>query len=304
MAIRFYKLSGSGNDFLALVEPDAVPTAVEIRAWCRRGISLGADGLFVIRRAPGSESGLESGRGAEIEMTYWNADGHPADLCLNGTRCAARLAFELGWATSLPPSTPSAPLAIRTDAGTWTARLLPGSRIALDLPYPATAPRAILLEAPGAPREGWSITVGVPHLVLLWPESLSTVPIATLGPPLRRHPALGAPGANVDFIRFPDLGDRHRMEIRTFERGVEGETLSCGTGVLASAAVGLALGLGRLPLTVSTQSGFELEVSTDSEPDGPLDRWSLSGDARIVASGEILPEASASPLAPSWQTEQ
>jgi diaminopimelate epimerase len=283
--MRFYKLSGSGNDFLALPEPESVPGPEEIRAWCRRGISLGADGLIVIRP------------GAEVEMTYWNADGYLADLCLNGTRCAARLAFDLGWGAAAPDS----PLAIRTDAGTWDARLLPGSRIALDLPFPATPPEKRTLEALDTTYEAWSITVGVPHLVLLWPESLATVPIETLGPPLRRHPALGPPGANVDFVRFPVAGNRHRMEIRTFERGVEGETLSCGTGVLASAAVGLALGLAELPLTVSTQSGFELEVSTDDAGDPPS-RWSLIGDARIVARGELLPEADASPPAPPWET--
>ncbi len=287
--MRFYKLSGSGNDFLALPEPEAVPSPEEIRAWCRRGVSLGADGLIVIR--PGNE----------IEMTYWNADGYPADLCLNGTRCAARLAFDLGWGDSASDS----PLAIRTDAGTWTARLLPGSRIALDLPFPQAPPQALPLEALGASYEAWSITVGVPHLVLLWPESLATVPIETLGPPLRRHPALGAPGANVDFVRFPAGGNRRRMEIRTFERGVEGETLSCGTGVLASAAVGLALGLAELPLTVATESGFELEVSgipqAGTAAGAPPSRWSLIGDARIVASGELLPDALASPPAPPWK---
>lgn len=280
--MRFYKLSGSGNDFLALPEPEAAPTPEEIRAWCRRGVSLGADGLIVIR--PGSE----------VEMTYWNADGYPADLCLNGTRCAARLAFELGWEAS----------AIRTDAGTWTARLLPGSRIALDLPLPQDPPQRRTLEALGTTYEAWSITVGVPHLVLLWPESLAAVPIETLGPPLRHHPALGPLGANVDFVRFPAEGNRHRMEIRTFERGVEGETLSCGTGVLASAAVGLALGLAELPLTVVTQSGFELEVSglprAGAEAGDPPSHWSLIGDARIVASGELLPDALVSPPAPPW----
>ena len=75
---EFFRLSGSGNDFLALVEPRREPTAGEIRAWCRRGLSLGADGLFVLRR---------SGGGAR--MDHFNADGGRADLCINGTRCAA-----------------------------------------------------------------------------------------------------------------------------------------------------------------------------------------------------------------------
>ena len=294
--MRFYKLSGSGNDFLALAEPESVPKPEEIRAWCRRGVSLGADGLIVIR--PGSE----------VEMTYWNADGQPADLCLNGTRCAARLAIDLGWQTSAVPD-PLTSLAIRTGAGTWTARLLPGSRIALDLPFPENRPVPRVLDALGQPYEGWSMTVGVPHFVLLWPEGLANAPVETLGPPLRHHPALGSPGANVDFIRFPAEGNRHRMEIRTFERGVEGETLSCGTGVLASAAVGLAVGLAELPLSVVTQSGFELEVTGDGSQGDRSERaapkhWSLIGDARIVARGELLPGAGATPPAPPWEILQ
>ncbi|HEV7667086.1 MAG TPA: diaminopimelate epimerase [Thermoanaerobaculia bacterium] len=295
MATTFYKLSGSGNDFLALPEPEAAPTSEEIRAWCRRGISIGADGLIVIRRGPDSPSGTGA---PVVEMTYWNADGYPADLCLNGTRCAARLAFELGWAK---PTAPNTPLAIRTDAGTWTARLLPGARIALDLPLPQDEVQRFTLEALGTHYEAHWLSIGVPHLVLLWPESLATAPVDTLGPPLRRHAALGPAGANVDFVRFPAEANRHRMEIRTFERGVEGETLSCGTGVLASAAVGLTLGLAAMPLTVSTQGGFELEVSV--EP-GDTKSWTLSGDARIVASGELWPEAGDSPPAPPWGTSR
>ncbi len=295
MAIRFYKLSGSGNDFIALVEPESVPTSEEIRAWCRRGISLGADGLIVIRR--GSVSGE---RGPLVLMSYWNANGHPADLCLNGTRCAARLAFTLGWADSNAPTVAETSLTIRTDAGTSIARREPGERIALDLPFSESPPRAVTLYALGALHEAHSVTVGVPHLVLLWPGSLADVPIETLGPPLRHHPALGPAGANVNFVRFPPEGNRHRMEIRTFERGVEGETLSCGTGVLAAATVGLALGFAELPLAVFTQSGFELEVSAASSVGSPQNRWSLSGDARLIAQGELNPQAGASPPAPPW----
>ncbi|HXU44848.1 MAG TPA: diaminopimelate epimerase [Thermoanaerobaculia bacterium] len=275
-AVPFWKLSGSGNDFVALREPAAAPAPEEIRAWCRRGVSLGADGLIALRRGA-------AGQG--VEMDYWNADGHPADLCLNGTRCAARLAFELGWGEES--------LSIRTAAGTYAARELPGSRIELTLPFPAEPPRALDLAVEGVRHRAWFLTVGVPHLVLLWPESLARAPVVALGAPLRAHPDLGPAGANVDFVRFPG---RRRMEIRTFERGVEGETLSCGTGVLAAAAVGLHLGLAELPVTVATQGGFELEVGGDRGSG----RFTLAGDARIVARGELLAEAGALPAPPPW----
>ncbi len=271
----FYKLSGSGNDFLALVEPEREPAADEIRAWCARGLSLGADGLFVLRRRP-----------AGARMTYSNADGRRAALCVNGTRCAARLAFELGWAET--------EIEIETGAGPVPARRLAGERIALALPEPGE-PEALELEVEGRRFAGWRVSVGVPHFVLPWPESLARAPVAELGPPLRAHAAFGEAGANVDFARFPEP---RRIEIRTFERGVEAETLACGSGVLAAAATGVALGRLELPAMALTAGGFELAV--DRLADGTPPRWSLAGDARLVAEGKLLAGARGAPRPAVW----
>jgi len=265
----FYKVSGGGNDFLALAEPDAAPPPERIRAWCRRGVSLGADGLFTLRRTA-----------AGAAMDYFNADGLPADLCLNGTRCAAQLAFHLGWAEGT--------VTVRTAAGEVPARRIDDSRIAVELPAPAGPPRSLTVDAGGTSWAGHFLTVGVPHFVLPWPGELEQAPVRELGAEIRRHPAFGPPGANVNFVRFPAPD---RMEIRTFERGVEDETLSCGSGIMASAAVGLETGRAKLPLQVATWGGFELEV------DGDLShgKWSLGGDARVVAEGDLLPGALVSP---------
>lgn len=271
---RFYKVSGSGNDFLALAEPFQLPDPETIRAWCRRGVSLGADGLFVLRRIDGGAA-----------MDYFNADGLPADLCLNGTRCAAQLAFHLGWAEE--------EVQVRTAAGIFSARRLDESRIAVDLPVPAEEPRELTVEIGGAAYAGYRILVGVPHFVLLWPAGLGGAPVRELGREIRHHSVFGPPGTNVNFVRFPTLD---RMEIRTYERGVEDETLSCGTGVLAGSAVGLATGKARLPLHGATQGGFELEVAGDLQ----RGRWSLAGDARVVAAGEMLAGALASLSSPPW----
>ena len=271
---HFYKVSGSGNDFLALAEPLRTPPPETIRAWCRRGVSLGADGLFVIRR-----------NGGGVAMDYFNADGLPADLCLNGTRCATQLAFHLGWAEGQVEMT--------TGAGSFQARHLDEGRTAVELPFPEE-PRALTLEIGERSHAGFRLLVGVPHFVLPWPEGLATAPVRELGREIRRHPTFGAPGTNVNFVRFPET---HRLEIRTFERGVEDETLSCGTGVLASSAVGLATGKVRLPLHVTTQGGFQLEVDGDLASG----RWSLAGDARVVAEGELLDGALASPTPPPWE---
>lgn len=269
---QFFKVSGSGNDFLALAEPFETPPSETIRAWCRRGVSAGGDGLFVLRRAEGG-----------VTMEYFNSDGFPADLCLNGTRCAAQLAFHLQWAHGT--------VSIRTGAGIVSARQLGISRVAVDLPVPAEEPRELTLEIGGTPWTGYRLLVGVPHFVLPWPEGLGSAPVRELGRAIRSHEDFGPPGTNVNFVRFPA---QDRMQIRTFERGVEDETLSCGTGVLAGAAAGLAAGKARLPLRVETQGGFELAVEGDST------LWSLAGDARVVAQGELLPGAQADPAPPSW----
>ena len=283
----FFKLSGAGNDFLALAEPLHDPAEEQVRAWCRRGISLGADGLFVLRRQSG---------GAGIALDYWNADGRPAELCLNGTRCAAELAFQLGWADGA--------VKIVTASGDVVARRDGVARVVLELqaPEPPAAWTVTLDgEPPAADGEsiaGWRVRVGVPHFVLLWPDELGAAPVATLGRALRRHPDFAPAGTNVNFVRFPAPD---RMQVRTYERGVEEETLACGSGVLASAAVGLLLGRATLPLQVTTQGGFELEVGGDpAAPFAPGTPWSLTGDARLVARGELLPDAETAPPPPPW----
>lgn len=260
----FFKVSGSGNDFLALAEPPSNPPPERIRAWCRRGVSLGADGLFVLRRADGG-----------VTMDYFNSDGFPVDLCLNGTRCAAQLAFHLGWAAG-------GELRVDTGAGGFTARRIDEAHITVEVSAPEP-PRELAPEVDGITRAGLFLRVGVPHFVLVWPESLETAPVLPLGAALRRHPVFPE-GANVNFVRF---SAEDRMEIRTYERGVEDETLSCGTGILAGAAVGLAFAQARLPLRAVTRGGFELGVETDPRSG----RWWLTGDARVVAQGTLLPGA-------------
>jgi len=298
----FFKVSGSGNDFVALAEPAADPAPEQILAWCRRGVSLGADGVFALRRtgprassggddggggddgdgdgdeSGGGDDGGGAGRGAEVSMAYWNAGGDAADLCLNGTRCAAQLAFHLGWARR--------EVRVHTAAGAFRARRLDAERVAIELDVEVAAPRELAVELDGTPRAGWMVTVGVPHFLLPWTGDLDAAPVVEMGRALRWHAAFQPAGTNVDFVRF---ADSRRLEIRTYERGVEDETLSCGTGVVAAAALGLALGRLGGPVTAGTRGGFDLTVDRDPA----TGRFTLAGDARIVAAGTLLPGASA-----------
>jgi diaminopimelate epimerase len=272
-------VSGGGNDFLALLEPSRDPSRDEITAWCARGLSIGADGVFTLRRR-------EPGR---VEMRYWNADGLPGALCINGTRCAARLALRSGWGRET--------VTIETGAGPLRARLAGETRIALELPAPDSLPRQHEAALADGSITGWFLRLGVPHFVVLWDRSLDDCPVETLGPALRAHSSFGDDGTNVDFVRIPH---QNRLEIRTYERGVEAETLACGSGVLASSAVGLHLNLIRLPLRAMTRGGFELEVDGDTVDSAPS-RWTLTGDARILAELDLEDEAALPPPpTPVW----
>jgi diaminopimelate epimerase len=265
-----YKVSGAGNDFLVLIEPERDPTAAEVVAWCARGFAFGADGVFVLRR-----NGPDA-----VRIDHWNSDGGRVEQCLNGTRCAARLAFELGWAAET--------VTIATGAGPVTGRRAarPGTAT-IEVAPPQEGPRAMTLAVGSRKLAGSYARVGVPHFVIFTERSLGKTPVTSLGRAIRHHPDFGPGGTNVDWVRFPDL---HRMEIRSYERGVEGETLACGTGVLAAVAAGVALGRAALPVTALVLGGFELEVGGDASA-GRVTRFTLTGDARVVARLDLAPDA-------------
>jgi diaminopimelate epimerase len=272
--IAFSKLSGGGNDFIALIEPERDPARDQIVAWCRRGTSLGADGLFLLDRAAGG-----------VRMRHFNSDGRPAALCLNGTRCAARLAFELGWAREAT--------CIETDSGTFEAREAGADEVELDLPAPTGSPTTVALPVDGSAWTGWYLDVGVPHLVLPWERPLGEAPLATVGPRLRSHASLGEAGANVSFVVFS--GPRE-ISLRTYERGVEAETLACGSAVLAAVAVALSEGRAILPVVAMTQGGFAITVAAAAREGF----WSMRGDARLVARGTLEAGAAGAPRSPDW----
>jgi len=278
--VRFFKLSGSGNDFIA-VEDFGYLTPSRVETLCARGHSVGADGAFSITLLADTDP-------PSVRMSYFNADGTPARLCVNGARCAGLLAFHLGWARDR--------LTIVTGAGTIGAVRTGEFEIALELAPPSGRALEQTVDVDGEEIGGWLVDTGVPHFVLEWPESLVTAPVAELGAEICHAPRFAA-GVNVDFVRFLDAG---RLEIRTFERGVEGETLACGTGVLAAAAVAVQLGRSGLPLRALTCGGFELRVDGSVTADGAIAAWTLAGDARLIAEGVLAAGALTIPDPPLW----
>jgi len=207
-------------------------------------------------------------------MLYFNPDGSRA-FCGNGTRCAARFAFM----NVIAPRR----MTIETDAGVIPAEVLETGEVTLTMPGPTGVER----EKPLATREGSTIegsllAVGVPHYVVPVQRDLWTRDLTVVGPAIRRHPDLGEEGANANFVL---VRDRSSIEIRTWERGVEGETLSCGSGVMASVAAMALRGEVDSPVSVLTRSGIRYRVELDWDGSGGDRRVKairFTGDARLV----------------------
>jgi diaminopimelate epimerase len=276
--LSFFKVSGGGNDFIALFEPATAPDRQQVRTLSRRGLSIGGDGLFLLRR-------LGDGR---VAMEHFNPDGSIAALCLNGTRCAARCVFELGWAQDQ--------VRLLTGAGEILGQEAGEERIRLRLPLPDQDPQPVKAEVEGFDVTGWRTVIGVPHLVLPWPTGLARAPVGKIGAALVHHAQAGPDGANVNFVHVTGRG---RFEIRTYERGVDGETLACGTGVMATSHCLFAADQLEFPATALTAGGFEITVEAEVE-EGRIGSWAMVGDARVVARGEILPGAHHLPSPPVW----
>lgn len=263
----FYKMSGSGNDFVMVdartEAPGRLAEAATVRRICARGTGVGADGIVF----------LEPSAQADIRLVYLNADGSRAALCGNATLCTTRLAVELG-------AGQPAGFAIETDSGIVAARILFG-RPEIDL-QPVTE---VLADAPslelasGERRIGFALA-GVPHLVVLR-EEVDSVDVVGRGRPLRQHRSLSQ-GANVNFVA---KGSDGRWLMRTYERGVESETLACGSGAVATAILLSVWGLVTGPVELETRSGRVLRVRLDRR--GAAWMPSLSGEAVVVYQGKL-----------------
>ncbi len=271
MATPFFKMSGSGNDFIVLdgrVSPPGDWPPEQIVRVCERRHGVGADGLVVL-------TPMDAG---SVRMTFFNSDGSRAAMCGNAALCSTRLSARLGMA---PPEA----MRLVTDAGTYRTRSLdPGERAEVnlaDFPVPGPVPTIV----PEAGERTFALaTVGVPHLVIQV-EDVDRVDLARRGRELRHHPAVGAAGANANFVSAPPSPGLP-WRIRTFERGVEGETLACGTGTVAAAAAMAAAGQATLPASFVSRGGALLTVAGRLDAGVMRDVW-LGGEGRLVFEGVL-----------------
>jgi diaminopimelate epimerase len=266
MRLKFTKMNGAGNDFVMLDNRQNGPalSTAAIARLCDRHRGVGADGLLVVEPAVS---------GADFRMRYYNADGGEAEMCGNGARCFAR------YAARLVPN--GGEVSFETIAGKITARLL-AERVQLQMSQPGPLALNEKLALDGTDYVVHSVNTGVPHAVVMV-ENLAGVDVLKLGAALRWHEHFAPKGTNANFVQKLGPG---ALAIRTYERGVEGETLACGTGVVASALVHHALTGEKSPLRVRVQGGDELEVGFDEE-NGAYRNVTLSGPADFVFEGEV-----------------
>lgn len=258
MRLPFWKMSGAGNDFVLTAGRPLGRRGAELaRSLCDRRFGVGADGLLALSR-----------RGGRVRLDYWNADGSPA-FCGNGTRCAALWASSRGWVKGKR-------FVLDTNQGPLDVELTGKGRARVGMPAPKDFRLGLKLKASGRPFTVHSVDTGVPHAVVFVPD-VASVDVRSLGRELRRHKAFGKAGANVDFVEWRGGA----LRLRTYERGVEDETLACGTGVVAAAAVSFLLGKTRETARVRVKGGETLNVSLLHGH-----TW-LEGPGEVIFTGEV-----------------
>jgi diaminopimelate epimerase len=269
--IEFYKMSGSGNDFIIIDNRDLslnvgdLPTFA--RRVCARKISVGADGLFLI----------EPSMTVDFKWQFFNSDGSVADMCGNGSRCVARYAYLKGIAPK--------EMSFETIAGIISAEVN-GDIVKVKLTNPSTVETGIKIDADGQKFILDSIDTGVPHAVV-FVDDLDDCAVFDLGRKIRRHECFQPRGTNANFAT---VIDRHKIRVRTYERGVEDETLACGTGMVAAVLTAAQRGLVESPTDVLVQSGETLRIYF-TKKDDRFGEIYLEGKVKIVYHGFLFEEA-------------
>ena len=260
-------MNGAGNDFV-LVDNRAKSIRLsreQVIRLCHRQRGIGADGLILL-------TPCDSGK-AQWGWSFYNSDGSDAEMCGNGSRCFARFIQKLTGVQGR--------LTFETGAGIISAELI-GDLASIGLTKPKELKLNQVLQLSSGSQTIHSLNTGVPHAVL-FVQDATQAPLAVLGPEVRRHTHFGTKGTNVNFVQILFPGT---IRVRTFERGVEGETLACGTGVTASALISARLHHFSSPVKVRVQGGDELEVHFEDKA-GEFDQVKLVGPADFVFEGKI-----------------
>jgi diaminopimelate epimerase len=272
MPLPFMKMSGTGNDFILIdhrkprLSREVMPEFARLA--CRRGFSVGADGMIFI----------EDSDQADFKWIFFNGDGSEAEMCGNGARCAARFAYMHG----------IAPAHMRFDT---LAGIIEANVSDVNVSVLMTEPEDFRMnrkvDFDGRTVELHTVDTGVPHAIL-FVDDFDQVDICKTGSMIRFHPDFMPAGTNVNFVQ--PLGDGS-LKVRTYERGVENETMACGTGAVAAALMASVLGKARSPVDIVTSGNGRLTILFDFNDSPAASNVFLKGPAHVVYTGELNSEA-------------
>lgn len=263
--ITFTKMAASGNDFVVIdnrkgIVKDPIAFARKV---CALHTGIGADGLLL----------FENSKKADFKMRIINADGSEAEACGNGFRCIARYAKEI---LNFPNQFKFESLSGMIEA------TVKGTRVRVELIEPRDFRAEGELQLADRTLRYSFINTGVPHTVI-FVEGIEKIEVDSLGEKIRRHEAFAPRGTNVNFV---EVRSKQEIEVRTYERGVENETLACGTGSTASAVVSALKGYVKAPVKVKTRGGEILVVDFKQNGKG-VSGVTLEGEVKFVFEGEI-----------------
>jgi diaminopimelate epimerase len=269
--IEFYKMSGSGNDFIIIDNRDLSLKVGSLpdftRAVCRRKISVGADGVVII----------EPSNTADFKWQFFNSDGSVAEMCGNAARCVARLAFLQGIVGEK--------LSFETIAGIVNAEVCENvPKVKLTDPSLVNLGKKIVIG--GLEFVLDIIDTGVPHAVT-FADNLESVDVFEWGKKIRHHESFQPKGTNANFAA---VLDRHKLKVRTYERGVENETLACGTGAVAAVLAAAERGFVDSPVETIVKSGETLRIYFSRKNDR-FEEIYLEGKVKIIYQGFLFEEA-------------
>jgi len=264
--IKFHKMTGAGNDFIVIDHRrrSIKNTGDFAREVCDPHYGVGADGVVL----------LENSKKSDLRMRIINADGSEAEMCGNATRCVAlyankRMRFGKN-------------LSLETKAGEIKTQIL-GSRVRSNFTIPRDYQSHSKIRIEGKELSYYFVDTGVPHAVV-FVKDLEKFPVVEVGRAVRRHKQFAPRGTNCNFVQIKNA---HTLLIRTYERGVEDETLACGTGVVASAVVSVAEGFCKTPVKLITRSGEEMIVNFVF--DGCcIQNVTLEGPAKFICEGVLV----------------
>lgn len=268
---EFYKLSGAGNDFIIVDNRTRNWERYNLQKLCihscKRGVGVGADGMIFI----------ENSKKATIKARILNSDGSEADFCGNGLRCAARYAFLKVIAGKK--------MSIETKIEVVDAEVLQESSVSLKIQMFFESPVLKELDIIGKKVKGYYVLAGVPHFIV-FVNDIEKAPVSSLGAKLRSHPQLPAGGANITFFKFDN---EICSSFRTYERGVEGETLACGSAALAIGFLMKEIMKKEPPFSLKTRSDSLLEVDFQKGR-GQIPLCYLKGKADFIYKGQFSEE--------------